>query len=53
MDPQDLENLNNMLDHESELREKIRDQINELDKKTRSMAGALNKIHSTQLDASN
>uniref|UniRef100_A0A0W0F3L2 Translin n=1 Tax=Moniliophthora roreri TaxID=221103 RepID=A0A0W0F3L2_MONRR len=51
MDPQDLENLNNTLDYESELREKIRDQINELDKKTRSMAGTLNKIHSTQPDA--
>ncbi|KAK7056795.1 Protein phosphatase 2C 2 [Paramarasmius palmivorus] len=51
MDPQDLENLNKMLDNDSELREKIRDQITELDKKTRSMAGTLNKIHSTQPDA--
>ncbi|THV05316.1 Translin [Dendrothele bispora CBS 962.96] len=48
MDIQDLEKLNDMLDNESDLREKIRDKINDLDKKTRTMVGNLNKIHSTR-----
>ncbi|KAL0579131.1 hypothetical protein V5O48_002863 [Marasmius crinis-equi] len=51
MNPADVENLNVLLDHESELREKIRDQITELDKKTRTMSGLLNRVHSTQRDA--
>ncbi|KAK1229882.1 hypothetical protein PQX77_007054 [Marasmius sp. AFHP31] len=51
MDPADLDKLNELLDHESDLKEKIRDQIAELDKKTRTMNGLLNRIHSTQRDA--
>ncbi|KAK7469215.1 Translin-1 [Stygiomarasmius scandens] len=51
MDAQDLEKLNDMLDNESDLREKIRDKINDLDKKTRIMVGILNKIHSTRTES--
>ncbi|TFK52559.1 Translin [Heliocybe sulcata] len=47
MDPQDLEFINRALDSEVELRDKIRDEVSELDKKTRSMVGVLNKVHST------
>ncbi|KAJ7600593.1 Translin [Mycena floridula] len=47
MDPTDLDNLNAMLDQESDLREKIKDQVAELDKKTRTMVGTMSKIHST------
>jgi len=35
------------LERESQIREKLRDEVVELEKKTRSMTGALNKIHST------
>ncbi|KAJ8080564.1 Translin-1 [Marasmius tenuissimus] len=51
MDSADLDKLNELLDHESDLKEKIRDQIAELDKKTRTMNGLLNRVHSTQRDA--
>ncbi|PPQ66260.1 hypothetical protein CVT24_007278 [Panaeolus cyanescens] len=51
MDPQLLENLNGLLDKEVDLREKIREQVNELDKKARTMVGLLNKIHSTSPEA--
>ncbi|KAF8349276.1 translin [Amanita rubescens] len=47
MDPQDFENINGMLDRETQLREKIKEQVLELDKKTRTTIGLLNKIHST------
>ncbi|KAF8635897.1 hypothetical protein AX15_000076 [Amanita polypyramis BW_CC] len=47
MDPQDLENISALLDREIELREKIKEQVLELDKKARTMVGLLNKIHST------
>ncbi|KAF8967046.1 Translin [Flammula alnicola] len=51
MDPAALERINTLLDRDVELREKIKDQVNELDKKTRTMVGVLNKIHSTPPDA--
>jgi predicted translin family RNA/ssDNA-binding protein len=47
MDAEDLDHINQLLDHDVELREKIKDQVTELDKKTRTMVGLLNKIHST------
>ncbi|TRM60655.1 Translin [Schizophyllum amplum] len=47
MDAKDLDNINALLDQDVELREKIKDQVTELDKKTRTMTGLLNKIHST------
>ncbi|KAL1715363.1 Translin [Schizophyllum commune] len=47
MDTRDLENINALLDQDVELREKIKEQVTELDKKTRTMTGLLNKIHST------
>ncbi|KZT19478.1 Translin [Neolentinus lepideus HHB14362 ss-1] len=50
MDLQDLEFINKALDADVELREKIKDEVSELDKKTRSMVGFLNKIHSTPLE---
>ncbi|KAF9565663.1 Translin [Agrocybe pediades] len=51
MDAIELEKINALLDHDVELREKIKEQVNELDKKTRTMIGILNKIHSTPADA--
>ncbi|KAF9046445.1 Translin [Panaeolus papilionaceus] len=51
MDPQLLDDLNNLLDKEVEIREKIREQVNELDKKARTMVGLLNQIHATPPDA--
>ncbi|GLB38539.1 putative translin [Lyophyllum shimeji] len=51
MDPHDLENINVLLEREVELREKIRDQVADLDKKTRTMIGMLNKIHSTRTES--
>ncbi|TRM56135.1 Translin [Schizophyllum amplum] len=47
MDAKDLDNINALLDQDVELREKIKDQVTELDKKARTMTGLLNKIHST------
>ncbi|KAH9841539.1 Translin [Rhodofomes roseus] len=47
MDPQNLEYINQLLDKDVELREKIKDQVTEFDKKTRTLTGLLNKIHST------
>ncbi|KIM89358.1 hypothetical protein PILCRDRAFT_221784 [Piloderma croceum F 1598] len=47
MDAEDLNHINQLLDHDVELREKIKDQVTELDKKARTMVGLLNKIHST------
>ncbi|KAI0086494.1 Translin [Irpex rosettiformis] len=47
MDSENLENINQMLEQDAELREKIKDQVTEFDKKTRVMTGLLNKIHST------
>ncbi|KAF8914959.1 translin [Mucidula mucida] len=46
MDSADIDNLNALLDNESQLREKIREQVQELDKKARTMVGLLNRIHS-------
>jgi len=51
MDSQELQNLNALLDREVELREGIKEQVNELDKKARTITGLLNKIHSTPSDA--
>ncbi|PPR01150.1 hypothetical protein CVT26_016051 [Gymnopilus dilepis] len=47
MDTSELDRLNALLDRDVELREKVKDQVNEFDKKTRTMSGLLNKIHST------
>ncbi|KAJ3716911.1 translin [Lentinula raphanica] len=51
MDSQTLDNLNQMLDHESDIRERIREQVNEFDKKTRTVVGILSKIHSTHSES--
>ncbi|KJA23197.1 hypothetical protein HYPSUDRAFT_39981 [Hypholoma sublateritium FD-334 SS-4] len=51
MDPIELERINVVLDHDVELREKIKEQVNELDKKMRTIVGILNKIHSTRPEA--
>ncbi|OBZ71654.1 Translin [Grifola frondosa] len=50
MDPHNLEVINDLLDKDVEIREKIKDQVTEFDKKTRTLAGMLNKIHSTPSD---
>ncbi|GJE97175.1 Translin domain-containing protein [Phanerochaete sordida] len=47
MDVKDLEYVNDLLEQDNELREKIKDEVAELDKKTRTMSGLLNRIHST------
>ncbi|KAF9454790.1 Translin [Macrolepiota fuliginosa MF-IS2] len=47
MDNNDLEKINDLLDKDVEIREKIKEQVNELDKKARTMAGILNRVHST------
>ncbi|KIY48639.1 Translin [Fistulina hepatica ATCC 64428] len=51
MDSKDLETISSILDQDSELREKIKEQVNIFDKKTRTIASILNKIHSTPSDA--
>ncbi|CAA7261402.1 unnamed protein product [Cyclocybe aegerita] len=51
MDSDQVEKINGLLERDVELRENIKDQVNELDKKTRTMVGLLNKIHSTPPDA--
>ncbi|KAH9891624.1 Translin [Cubamyces lactineus] len=50
MDAQTLEKINTMLDADVEIREKIKDQVTEFDKKARSLSGVLNRIHSTRSD---
>ncbi|KAF5338968.1 hypothetical protein D9611_008719 [Ephemerocybe angulata] len=51
MDPSELDQINAFLEGDSELREKIKDQVNEFDKKARKMVGLLNRIHFTPTDA--
>ncbi|KXN88166.1 Translin [Leucoagaricus sp. SymC.cos] len=51
MDTDELEKLNSLLDKDVEIREKIKEQVNDLDKKAGTIAGILNRIHSTPLDA--
>ncbi|KIM65921.1 hypothetical protein SCLCIDRAFT_112103 [Scleroderma citrinum Foug A] len=47
MDTHNINYLNELLEQDVELREKIKEQVTDLDKKTRNMVGILNKIHST------
>ncbi|ETW81586.1 hypothetical protein HETIRDRAFT_318651 [Heterobasidion irregulare TC 32-1] len=47
MDPQDLDIINSLLESDVVLREKIKEQVTEFDKKMRTVVGMLNKIHST------
>jgi len=47
MDPQDLEILNALLEHDVGVSEKIKEQVKEFDKKVRIIVGILGKIHST------
>ncbi|KAI0004524.1 translin [Russula compacta] len=47
MDPRDLELINELLEGEADLKERIREQAGELDKKTRIMTSTLDKVHST------
>jgi len=47
MDPTDLQRLNEQLDQQNDIRDKIKDIVTEFDKKTRVMTGILNKIHAT------
>ncbi|KAI0754948.1 Translin [Daedaleopsis nitida] len=48
MDPQNLEKINEILDSDVAIREKIKEQVVDLDRKTRTLSGILNKIHSTR-----
>ncbi|KAI0372129.1 Translin [Pilatotrama ljubarskyi] len=50
MDAENLEKINSILDADVEIREKIKDQVTEFDKKTRTLSGVLNRIHSTRSD---
>ncbi|KAF7346318.1 hypothetical protein MSAN_01859500 [Mycena sanguinolenta] len=47
MDPQDLETLNALLEHDVGVSEKIKEQVKEFDKRGRIIVGILGKIHST------
>ncbi|KAF8134801.1 Translin [Mycena galopus ATCC 62051] len=47
MDPQDLEQLNALLEHDVGVAEKIKEQVKEFDKRVRIIVGLLGKIHST------
>ncbi|KAI0031390.1 translin, partial [Vararia minispora EC-137] len=47
MDLEQLSRLNSLLDNEAGIREKIKEHVIDFDKKTRTMAGTLNKVHST------
>ncbi|KAG6876518.1 hypothetical protein C0992_012602 [Termitomyces sp. T32_za158] len=51
MDTLNFENINAMLDQDVDLREKIKEQVADLDKKSRNMVGLLNKVHSTRPEA--
>ncbi|TCD66619.1 hypothetical protein EIP91_001129 [Steccherinum ochraceum] len=50
MDSDNVDRINQLLEQDVELREKIKDQVAEFDKKTRTMSGILNRIHSTPSD---
>ncbi|KAI0761964.1 Translin [Trametes elegans] len=50
MDVENLEKINGLLDADVDIREKIKDQVTEFDKRTRSLSGTLNRIHSTRSD---
>ncbi|KAI0632098.1 Translin [Trametes polyzona] len=50
MDSDNLQKINSILDADVEIREKIKDQVTEFDKKTRTLSGILNRIHSTRSD---
>ncbi|KAI8978690.1 Translin [Trametes punicea] len=50
MDAGNLEKINSLLDADVETKERIKDQVTEFDKKTRTLAGILNRIHSTQFE---
>lgn len=47
MDTADFSILNELLDRDIEIREKIKDCVQDFEKKTRSVIGALSKIHGT------
>jgi len=47
MDAANLDLISQLLEQDVEIREKIKDHVSEFDKKTRTMTGTLNKIHST------
>ncbi|KAJ3568748.1 hypothetical protein NP233_g5512 [Leucocoprinus birnbaumii] len=51
MENSEVEMLNDLLDKDVEIREKIKEQVNEFDKKARTMTGILNRVHSTPLEA--
>ncbi|KAI0283972.1 Translin [Russula aff. rugulosa BPL654] len=47
MDPRDLEFINELLEGEANLKERIREQSGEFEKRTRIMTSTLDKVHST------
>ncbi|KAH9922779.1 Translin [Epithele typhae] len=48
MDAQNLEAINGLLDEDVAIREKIKEQVTEFDKKARTLSGILNRIHATR-----
>ncbi|KDQ62428.1 hypothetical protein JAAARDRAFT_121764 [Jaapia argillacea MUCL 33604] len=50
MDQHDLDFINSQLEGDIDLREKIKEQVHEFDKKTRTVVGLLNKVHGTTSD---
>ncbi|KAL5520122.1 hypothetical protein ACEPAG_1782 [Sanghuangporus baumii] len=51
MEQTELEHLNLLLDRDIETREKVKDSVQEFEKKTRSVMGVLSKIHGTPSDS--
>ncbi|KAI0250821.1 translin [Lactifluus subvellereus] len=47
MDPRDLEFINELLEGEAQLKERIRELVEQFEKKTRKMTSMLDKVHST------
>ncbi|KAG6334082.1 hypothetical protein ID866_5014 [Astraeus odoratus] len=52
MDAHNVDYLNDLLEQDAEIKDKIREHVTDLDKKTRSMVGILNRIHSTPSESS-
>ncbi|KZS90458.1 Translin [Sistotremastrum niveocremeum HHB9708] len=47
MNQEDIDNIGRSLEQESELREKLKDRVTELERRTRTMTATLSQIHST------
>ncbi|KAI0670810.1 Translin [Trametes maxima] len=48
MDAENLEKINDLLEADVAIKENIKEQVTEFDRKTRALSGVLNRIHSTR-----